>query len=205
MVGDLPKLSAAPSARHDRAAFSDDREAAMTRRTIDERPIFSVWLQDRFLALSVAFGANSVKGLARVVVWLESIDRSAAPGIRQNVARGLCLKLIPVVQLTLKLTQTVFQRRLIALGVEDLIEEVQRERLRLGAVPFSSLEQFPQFLRGFSAFAEKRPGAGRKGDNVLDEIHLDAPVFVEGDSKKRSAREKEKTTSPRRDREGGGA
>ena len=199
----LPKLPAARAARDNRAAFANDHEAGATGRAVDKGPmVFRVWLEDRFLALAVAFGTNAVKGLARFIVWLEGIDRRAAPGIRQNVARGLCLKLIPVGKLTLKMTQAVFQRRLIALGVEDLIEEVQSERLRLGAVPFSALEKFPQFLRSFGSVAEKRPGAGRKCDNILDEIHLNPPVIDDLDSKERPVREKEKT-APRRDCSGG--
>ncbi|SOC19641.1 hypothetical protein SAMN05877831_11828 [Rhodobacter maris] len=107
------------------------------------------WLENRFFSVRCAAWTYLVRRLAGLIAVFEAVHRSAAPGVRQDVARKLCLKLIPLLQFALKRQNALFYRHLIVLGLYELVEQLENELLGRGEVNFRATKNLLQVLGGF--------------------------------------------------------
>lgn len=142
-----------PAARntdsHRTGAADVGEKLCPTSRAIQAVVPFQGWLKNGFLGVRRAAWAYLVRRLAGSIVVLEAVHRRAAPGVRQNVARKLCLKLIALLQFALKRQNALFYRHLIVLGLYELVEQIEDELLGRGDVDFRATKNLLQVLGGF--------------------------------------------------------
>ncbi|KPP87903.1 MAG: hypothetical protein HLUCCO07_03435 [Rhodobacteraceae bacterium HLUCCO07] len=138
-------------------------------------PAFRVRLQYLFLPLRQAGWAYAVRRLATLITVLENIDLGAKSRCAKRIARHLTLKAIPLLNLALKREEAILYQRLIALGLDELVEKLQQDRLRLGIGRSRTAEDLLEAL-GRVSRAGKCPGAGScEFDDGGDVDHVKAP------------------------------
>jgi hypothetical protein len=117
------------------------------------------WLEDRLFALRHAVWANLVRQIVRTITVLEAINRRAAPGVGQRVARKICLKLIPLLQITLKRQDALLYLHLRRLGIDQLVEKLEKELLGRGDVNVLATKKLLQI---FARLGGSNDAGGRR-------------------------------------------
>lgn len=98
------------------------------------------WLKERYYRVLKTVCANIMRRLIGLIAFLEAVDSRPHIGLHKLIARRLCGKAISLFQFFLKHQELILYRHLRSLGVNQYVEQLQRQLLGLGDVNFRGAE-----------------------------------------------------------------
>lgn len=116
------------------------------------------WLQDRYFFVLNAGNAYFMRAIVRGIIGLQYVNTPPHVGLRQRVARKLCLKLILALKLLLEFQNTLLHVHLRNLGIEELSSQFNDELERLEGVRFRGADNLLEFLSRPAGFPDRPCG-----------------------------------------------